>query len=792
MLYNTALMSYYTSAVDHLKDELYLLDLRLEIALILFNRTIKSNTQKDLAGLVITEQEIEEILKKNKLSLDDGKSSNAHLIAEINNREFFKPDRDHDWEIQIKQMLLEVNNLEERISNRKNQSILKNIFLPLEIFSKSVSLSHTEYNLLLLCLAPEIDIKYEKLFGYLQDDVTKKSPTIELLLRVLLLNFKERIEVHGSILNSELLNNGVVFCPNTSQPLLSRPLKMSDLALRYFLQPNHNSDKKDIVQSDNFQKYSSQNHNEFDDDCRTEYVNVKSREDFKFFLLSYIDSAILDKRAISTDYLLPIINICGRNDSGRKSLIKSILKQAKRPSPLLVIDFNVLSDLPYAIEEVFNRIQTEACLAQACVFLDNFDQLFLEDVQSKNLQIMKKILGSIKKILKKYIIFISTDNSFRNNYLHQYLESNFTQLLTVEIPELTYLDRIGLWNYFLQKNSYAIPDQQDVIFDISVKFDFTIGQIKNTLNMLVNKKLQKENLPEDGNLSSSILYEVCNEVSSKNLKQYSVQMNNKFTLDDLILPEERKKQLFDIMSYIKHKNEIFYSWGFKHKMGLSDGLNILFTGESGTGKTMTAQILANELNMKIYKIDLALLVSKYIGDTEKNIDRIFREASKNNSLIFFDEADAIFGKRTEIKDSHDRYSNIEVNYLLQKLEEHNEIVVLASNLKHNIDDAFMRRMHFIVEFPFPTELERSRIWKSIFPEPDFYLDKNSIDLEFFSKQFKTSGAMIKNIALSAAFLAASEKSQISMRHLIRATKRELEKKGKPIIKSDFGKYSNWI
>jgi SpoVK/Ycf46/Vps4 family AAA+-type ATPase len=223
-------------------------------------------------------------------------------------------------------------------------------------------------------------------------------------------------------------------------------------------------------------------------------------------------------------------------------------------------------------------------------------------------------------------------------------------------------------------------------------------------------------------------------------------------------------------------------------MGLSGGLNILFTGESGTGKTMTAQILANELNMEIYKIDLSLLVSKYIGETEKNINKIFTEASESNSLIFFDEADAIFGKRTEIKDSHDRYSNIEVNYLLQKLEEHNEIVILASNLKHNIDDAFMRRMHFIIDFPFPNEQERLEIWKNIFPKPTFYLNNESIDLEFLAKQFKTTGSMIKNIALSAAFLAASEKSKIEMKHLVLATRRELEKKGKPIIKTDFGKY----
>jgi SpoVK/Ycf46/Vps4 family AAA+-type ATPase len=204
---------------------------------------------------------------------------------------------------------------------------------------------------------------------------------------------------------------------------------------------------------------------------------------------------------------------------------------------------------------------------------------------------------------------------------------------------------------------------------------------------------------------------------------------------------------------------------------------------------MAAQVIANELRMEIFKIDLSHLVSKYIGETEKNINRIFQEARTSNALIFFDEADAIFGKRSEIKDAHDRYANIEVSYLLQKLEDHDEIVILASNLKHNIDDAFVRRMHFVVEFPFPNERERLEIWKHVFPEPfSEFLNKESINVEFLARQFKTSGAMIRNIVLSAAFLAAAESSKIKMKHLIIATKRELEKKSKPILKADFGEY----
>jgi SpoVK/Ycf46/Vps4 family AAA+-type ATPase len=231
---------------------------------------------------------------------------------------------------------------------------------------------------------------------------------------------------------------------------------------------------------------------------------------------------------------------------------------------------------------------------------------------------------------------------------------------------------------------------------------------------------------------------------------------------------------------------VYIDWGFEKKLSLGKGLNILFAGESGTGKTMAAEIVANELHLDLYKIDLSSIVSKYIGETEKNIDQIFKEAEASNAILFFDEADAIFGKRSEIKDSHDRYSNIEVNYLLQKLEDHREIVILASNLAKNIDSAFVRRMQFWIEFPFPEEQNRLVIWKNMFPEKA--PRSEDVDFEFLARQFNITGGAIKNIVLTGAFLAAEESSPISLRHLIMATKREYEKMGRPILRSDFGKY----
>jgi SpoVK/Ycf46/Vps4 family AAA+-type ATPase len=259
-----------------------------------------------------------------------------------------------------------------------------------------------------------------------------------------------------------------------------------------------------------------------------------------------------------------------------------------------------------------------------------------------------------------------------------------------------------------------------------------------------------------------------------------------YNWQDIILPNDRLQHLREICVHLKYRQQVFHTWGFERKMSLGKGLSILFVGPSGTGKTMAAEIIANEIGLDLYKIDLSCVVSKYIGETEKNLSKIFQEAEQSNSILFFDEADAIFGKRSEVKDSHDRYANIEINYLLQKIEEYEGISILASNFQKNIDEAFTRRMRFIIEFPFPDEEYRYRIWKTVFPN-DTPLD-GDIDFEFLASKLTFTGGNIKNIAFRAAFLAAEDSGVIAMEHIIRATKREFQKMGRLCVKADFEQY----
>ena len=250
------------------------------------------------------------------------------------------------------------------------------------------------------------------------------------------------------------------------------------------------------------------------------------------------------------------------------------------------------------------------------------------------------------------------------------------------------------------------------------------------------------------------------------------------TWKDIVLPADALAQLAEMCQRVAQSYRVLGEWGFAAKLSTGKGVNALFAGPSGTGKTMAAGILANELGLELYKIDLSQVVSKYIGETEKNLDSIFTAAENSNVILFFDEADALFGKRSEVRDSHDRYANIEISYLLQKMEDYEGVAILATNLRQNLDEAFVRRLAFSINFPFPDEADRRRIWSGIWPDGMSFA--NNVDFDLLARQFKLSGGNIKNVALAAAFLAAADGGIVNMSHLLHAIRREFQKLGKVV------------
>jgi hypothetical protein len=280
------------------------------------------------------------------------------------------------------------------------------------------------------------------------------------------------------------------------------------------------------------------------------------------------------------------------------------------------------------------------------------------------------------------------------------------------------------------------------------------------------------------------------QASSSRLGELAARLPPGYRWEDLVVPERQRELLQSISAYLRHRDRVLSDWGYERTVARTQGLKVLFAGESGTGKTMAAQVLAAELGLEIFRVDLATTVSKYIGETEKNLDRIFGAAEGSNAILFFDEADALFGKRSEVGDSHDRYANIEVAYLLQKMEGYPGAVILATNFRRNIDDAFVRRLDFVIDFPFPEAEDRRRIWERVLP--DEAPKAEDIDLGFLAEKFKLSGGAIRNCSLAGAFQAADEDAPISMRHLVRAVAQEYGKQGRLTLEADFERFHDII
>jgi ATP-dependent 26S proteasome regulatory subunit len=277
------------------------------------------------------------------------------------------------------------------------------------------------------------------------------------------------------------------------------------------------------------------------------------------------------------------------------------------------------------------------------------------------------------------------------------------------------------------------------------------------------------------------LWEACRSASRPKLDVLGQRLEPKAGWDDLVLPDAEQNLLREMVTHARQRMQVFEDWGFSKRMNRGFALSALFAGDSGTGKTMAAEVIANELKLNLYRIDLSAVVSKYIGETEKNLRQVFDAAEDGGTILFFDEADALFGKRSEVKDSHDRYANIEINYLLQRMESYSGIAILATNLKNALDTAFLRRLRFVVHFPFPGLIERKRIWERAFPEG---LPKQTLDLGFLAR-LNVAGGTIHNIAIKSAFLAAGEKRLLSMAHVLEAARTEFRKLERPINEADF-------
>jgi SpoVK/Ycf46/Vps4 family AAA+-type ATPase len=313
----------------------------------------------------------------------------------------------------------------------------------------------------------------------------------------------------------------------------------------------------------------------------------------------------------------------------------------------------------------------------------------------------------------------------------------------------------------------AAESPNGTLDDLSEQFRLSARLISSTGYLLSS---------QEGQLAADELWDACRSLARPKLEDLAQRIVPCATWDDLILPDPQKNTMRQLAAQVRHRMKVYETWGFAEKGRRGLGVSALFTGPSGTGKTMAAEVLARELRLDLYRIDLSAVVSKYIGETEKNLKQVFDAAEEGGVLLLFDEADALFGKRSEVRDSHDRYANIEVGYLLQRMEAYQGLAILTTNLKSSMDTAFQRRLRFTVNFPFPDAAQREAIWRKVFPAatPIQGLDTKKL------AQLNVTGGNIRNVALNAAFLAAEAGTAVGMANLVEAARLEAQKIERPL------------
>ena len=703
----------YENNLEHLLEELRRIDLIVQSNL---KNWGAGQDAGDFQGLYISENEVTTILQTPPFEIKKQVVSNPELEK--------------------------IGSLTSEINRKKKESINTGIELRLHVLSEIFHLQQFEIDTILICLASELDLRYEKLYSYMQNDVTKKRPTVDLVMKLLCSSLEEKLMTRvlfspdAALLKNQLLyfiDNGLEW----KTPLLSKSIKVDERIIGFLL----GSDEIDL-RLRNFSAIIVPERS---------FNDLISTEDHIKMLM-----ALICWRSKAN---MPLISFFhGPYGTGKKMAAEAICKELGKP--LLSIDSKVLTkDDPLETLRITLR---EALLLNSCVYFEGFDAMW-KDHGTAPVNMIQELDRFPNWVFLSGELPWTPPGVLKNH-----------GLVNIAFPIPTLELRKMLWKSFLKCDCADIND-------LASKFKFSGGQIKDAIFTAYNLATTKGR----DELSIDELYLGCKMQSNRNLSVFASKIEPRYNWNDIILPDDTKDHLREVSGYIKYKGTVYTDWGFDRKLSLGKGLNVFFSGPSGTGKTMAAEIIANDAGLDLYKIDLSSVVSKYIGETEKNLKNIFKEAETSNAILFFDEADALFGKRSEVKDSHDRYANIEINYLLQKMEEYEGIVILATNLSSNIDEAFLRRMHFKIEFALPDEKLREKIWRNIFPKHTPVSD--DIDYGFLSK-LKITGGNIKNVALNAAFLAASNSGVVNMEHIIIGTRREFQKNGKLCVKGDFGVY----
>lgn len=593
-------------------------------------------------------------------------------------------------------------------------------------------LNDFERDVLLLAMAPELEPGMERLFAYLQDDATRKFLTADLACSLL-----EDGESAGSVrqsfqANSPLRRWRLVSLETGGGGLNGGALRVEPSVAQYILGTPS-----------------------IDDRCQ----GVLSREPHHAISNAHyrVASQLAQWLTSSTNARCSIlINLVGQPDSGRFAVASTLADIAGWN--LLTVDAESLPAHAGERRDLIALLERDAVLLGLIYYVD-LESLKAEEAQA----LVRDIERSAAPLI------IASRERVRCD----------REMVSVHVARPDAMAQIQIWQEVLGDSG---PELKGPVESLAEQFDFGPRGIARAAPLAHNLASLRGNA---GKLSGEDLWEACRQQLSAHMDELAQKISPCYDWDDIVVPGEVLTQLKEITAQVAHRHVVYQEWGFGRKLSRGRGISALFAGPSGVGKTMAAEVMAHHLKLDLYRIDLAQVVSKYIGQTEKNLRAVFDAAERSGAILFFDEADALFGKRSEVKDSHDRYANIEINYLLQRMEDYRGLAILATNMKSFLDSAFMRRLRFIVDFPFPAFSQRMEIWRKAFPSAAAV---GELDLHALSR-LEIAGGNIRNIAVNSAFLAASEGVPIGMEQVMRAARREYKKIDRMVMESEFGRYS---
>jgi hypothetical protein len=621
----------------------------------------------------------------------------------------------------------------DRIELRRSAPSTRQAPLRLDVLAGRFGLSRTEVDALLICLLPELDPEYGRQFGYIHDDVTRRQATPGLITALLTDNQAEAVELRSHLVRAApVFRWGLIRTKDAGSPAQfesERPLAVSDRVLAFLL-----GDDAPDAELDGFAEMPAP---------------AFSLEDLILSDAVRLELLAMKRRLAGDGTQCAWLR--GARDSGKRTAAAALARSLNLR--VLVADSHWIASLSDSDAQAKIRIlYREALLQDAAVCWHDFDELTKEGKPEK-----AHALRGILAEQGQPTFFLSACAIPPRLF-------ETLRVAAADLPVPAAAERERLWSSFLGGERVDVKP-------LATQFRFYPGQIRRAAAR-AREGAEGEPVPDD-------VLRACREQTRIEVKDLAQRVQWRTAWDDLILPPDRKMQLRELCNHVQNRGLVYDTWGMDKRIPYGRGLNALFSGPSGTGKTMAASLIAAELGLDLYRIDLAGVVNKYIGETEKNLARLFDQADGANLVLFFDEADALFGKRTEIRDSHDRFANIEIGYLLQRLDEHEGVVILATNLRRNLDDAFLRRFQYTIEFPLPGERERLLLWQRMWPD-SVRLDPG-LDPAQLARQYEFSGGNIRNVAVTAAFLAAADGGVVNAKHVARAVQREYQKMGQIVL-----------